>query len=669
MSARRLLLVSLAAIALLDAGRSYYARAGGAAPTRTLQSDAAVARSIVWPPGADVAPDSPLGARVYAQRCAVCHGADGKGNGPAAPSLRPRPRDFTRGVFKFKSTRSIEPPRLEDVRRSIRDGIGGTSMPAWRDLLSADEIDAVSEYVRTFGPIQAWTAPAGEESLAGLFANADAARGKKIYHDLSCFACHGEEGRGDGAAAPELRDVWKQPVGARDLTAPWNFRWGNAPATVYHWIAEGLSGTPMPVYSEVVEPQGIADLVAFLESIARVPPWQEGGELTRHDDPVERGKYLVRAGMCTLCHTPIDDDGIYQSKTHDLAGGMKIDAGAHGVFFAANLTPDNETGLGGRDEAQIAAAIQVGHARDRRLNYWAMPWMVYGSLRPDDALAIAAYLKTLPPVRNSIPQPLHYGTLETIARKALYPWPSAQPPRLTYAAGNFGREEGDGNERTALQPWLIRAQIACLLLALFAWMRLRSDSTAERRHGGATMILALLAFVVAAAAAFVERYPALGPMPPGPIVGGFAQTIAAADSPLRERGRYLFTISSCAFCHQGDGGGGNKVSWRAFGTAWSGNLTSHESGLGSWSDDDVVRVLRSGVRRDGRQIHWQSMPWDHFSNYNDEDLRSLVAYVRGLPAVERSRREAIAPAPGDCSDYTFWLRGGGDRSGCESSGG
>jgi cytochrome c oxidase cbb3-type subunit 2 len=55
-------------------------------------------------------PNAPLGARVYAQRCAVCHGPDGHGNGPAAPSMIPRPLDFTLGQFKHKSTPPGEPP-------------------------------------------------------------------------------------------------------------------------------------------------------------------------------------------------------------------------------------------------------------------------------------------------------------------------------------------------------------------------------------------------------------------------------------------------------------------------------------------------------------------------------------------------------------------------------
>jgi mono/diheme cytochrome c family protein len=244
------------------------------------------------------------------------------------------------------------------------------------------------------------------------------------------------------------------------------------------------------------------------------------------------------------------------------------------------------------------------------------------------------------------------------------------PERLVYASGNFGRDDDAAAEHTSMQTWLLRGQRLLLLIAAIAWVIARRGRREEQRHGGASMTAALLLFVGAAGIAFIERYPALGPIPPGPIVGSFATNIPAvpADDParqLRERGRYLFTISSCAFCHSGDGRGGNKVNWRGIGTVWSGNLTPHASGLGAWSDEDIARVLRSGVRRDGRQIHWQAMPWDSYSNYREEDLRSLIAYVRGMPSLAAATREALPPSSGDCADYTFWLGDENRRPGCD----
>jgi cytochrome c553 len=464
--------------------------------------------------------------------------------------------------------------------------------------------------------------------------------------------------------------VWKQPIAARDLTAPWTYRWGTDRETVYRWLANGISGTPMPGYIEVSDPGQLADVAAFLESSARLPPWQQKQvESGAADDPVKRGRYLVRAGMCGLCHTPFDAGGIYQAEAHELAGGVKIDVGAHGVYFSANLTPDEETGLGLRSVGEIVSAIQNGHTRRQRLNYWAMPWMVYGLLTADDATAIAAYLKSLPPIRNAVPPPLFYGTLETVARKLFYPWPTSSPARMVYASGNFARPEGERSSQS-LQSWLIRGQWAFAFVTLAGWLLSRRRGRGSRGHGGVPTTLALFLLIVAAAAAFVDRYPALTPMPAAPMIGAFARDIPAVgselvDAPSANRGRYLFAVSSCAFCHGGGGSGGNKVSWSTLGTVWSANLTPHPTGLGHWTDEQILRVLRSGVRGDGRPLHWRAMPWDHFSNYEEEDLRNLLAYMRQLPAIERSLPRVARPGRGDCSSYTFWLRGGDLEAGCE----
>src|SRR5204863_4129076 len=100
----RVFLVFGAALLALDAARSVYARVGYAEPKTMFDPDPKVYARIAWPPGADARPDAPAGARLFAQHCSQCHGPDGRGNGPAAPSMIPRPRDFTLGEFKYKTT-------------------------------------------------------------------------------------------------------------------------------------------------------------------------------------------------------------------------------------------------------------------------------------------------------------------------------------------------------------------------------------------------------------------------------------------------------------------------------------------------------------------------------------------------------------------------------------
>ena len=671
-SRSRVVLTVAILLVTLDTARSLYARLGTATPSRSWAADSSYAQPIVWPPGNDIAPDAPLGQRVYAQHCAVCHGPAGRGNGPAAPSLHPKPRDFSGGVFKLKSTADAAAPTLADIRVTIQRGMPGTSMPAWHDILSDAEIDAVAEHVRRFGPHTQWAAAGVRPPPPDVMATASAEQGRELYADLGCPACHGERGRGDGSAAKDLQDVWQQPAAPRDLTAPWTFRGGSSPEALYLRIALGVSGTPMPGYAEVAEPAQIAAVVAYVRSIARAPAWEQGGTLDgpgQSMDAAQRGEYLVHAGMCGLCHTPVDANGIYLANTHYLAGGMKVEAGAHGTFFTRNLTSDTETGLGQWTVEQIATAIRTGHTPTRRLNYWGMPWMVLGVLTHEDSVAIASYLKTLPPVRNRIPGTLHYGFLETVARKLTYGWPALMPQRLSYYAGNFGDEQPGALPRDLPQRLLIWAQILVLALGVVGFVLAPADASGSR---GQTIVTVLVLCGVGALLGVVDRYPAVDVLPADSVVTAFTSSIPQVNTDglaphlaaLLQRGRYLYTISSCPYCHNGNGGGGGKVNWAVLGTTWTRNLTAHPTGLAGWSDEAVLRALISGVSRDGRALHWQAMIWDHLSNYTVEDQHALLAYVRTLPPIDRTIPPPAPPSATDCTGDTFWIGTTNFEPGC-----
>ena len=83
---------------------------------------------------------------LFREHCVHCHGTTGNGLGPTATFLNPYPRDFRLGVFKFKSTPFGRKPTRTDLRRIIREGIMGTSMPSF-GLLKEDEIEALVDYV------------------------------------------------------------------------------------------------------------------------------------------------------------------------------------------------------------------------------------------------------------------------------------------------------------------------------------------------------------------------------------------------------------------------------------------------------------------------------------------------------------------------------------------
>jgi mono/diheme cytochrome c family protein len=102
--------------------------------------------------------------------------------------------------------------------------------------------------------------------------------------------------------------------------------------------------------------------------------------------------------------------------------------------------------------------------------------------------------------------------------------------------------------------------------------------------------------------------PALRVIPPEQIAHAVAGSIprpapTGSDSPehtaLAARGQYLYTVASCALCHGNDGAGGAKISWAAFGTLWSRNITpDRETGIGTWSPREIARAIRSGVTPD-----------------------------------------------------------------------
>jgi cytochrome c oxidase cbb3-type subunit 2 len=200
------------------------------------------------------------GAVVYARYCAGCHGATGDGKGPAAPMLITKPRDFTSGTFKFRSTPTGSLPTDEDLYRIVTRGVYGTSMPEW-SLLSERERLAVVAYVKGFYP--EWTTRASEDPIAiprppASFGTPEAvARGRELYALLECSTCHGESGRGDGPSAGQLPpDVWGHPQKPFDFTKG-RLKSGPTVQDVYRTFMTGVGGTAMPSYADIFgEPDG-----------------------------------------------------------------------------------------------------------------------------------------------------------------------------------------------------------------------------------------------------------------------------------------------------------------------------------------------------------------------------------------------------------------------------
>ena len=365
------ILVFGAVLLALDVGRSIWARVALEFPSAEYRPDPALYADLTWPPGANLDRDTPLGTRVFAQRCAVCHGPDGKGNGPAAPSMFPRPRDFSSGIFKYKSTAAGEPPTDQDLVRAVRDGLPSSAMPYFAGLLSAEELAAVVQQVKSFST--AFSQPGRPIDIPPsiLSSPESVARGKALFTSQGCAACHGDDGRGGQG----FDDGSGHQVFARDLTAPWTFRGGSQPEDIWLRLTTGIMPGPMPAYADVLSADARWDLANFVVSLARTPPWEKGGSFGGGGfaaDLSQRGEYLTRWKMCGLCHTAIDRTGIYNVDGADLAGGMRVGYYPHGVSVSRNLTSDPETGLGRRSVPQIVSALRDGQAPDRVLNPFAM---------------------------------------------------------------------------------------------------------------------------------------------------------------------------------------------------------------------------------------------------------------------------------------------------------
>ena len=120
------------------------------------------------------------------------------------------------------------------------------------------------------------------------------------------------------------------------------------------------------------------------------------------DAQLARGKYLVIVAGCSDCHTPGALLGAPDMKRYLGGSDVGFAIPGLGVFVGENLTPDKETGLGDWTSEQIIAAIRTGKTPEGRDLSPVMPFAAFSHLADADAEAIAAFLKSLPPVSNKV---------------------------------------------------------------------------------------------------------------------------------------------------------------------------------------------------------------------------------------------------------------------------
>ena len=122
-------------------------------------------------------------------------------------------------------------------------------------------------------------------------------------------------------------------------------------------------------------------------------------EFPQSADAIARGEYLLTAGGCLSCHR-----GQSSEDDTSLSGGLALETD-FGTFYAPNITPDPETGIGNWSARDFLLALKHGRTPDGSFYYPAFPYLAYAGLTDRDALAIGAYLMSLEPVVNEVPEP------------------------------------------------------------------------------------------------------------------------------------------------------------------------------------------------------------------------------------------------------------------------
>lgn len=206
-------------------------------------------------------PAKPDGARLYAQRCSACHGADGRG-GVGVPLALPA----------FLS--SVDDAYL---RKTVRLGRPGRVMPAFSQLTDT-EVDAIVVHIRSW-PGQKPPRTHVRDRIAG-----NAARGKTLYarHCTACHGAHGEGGHGTGVTLSRPRSA---PILAPALNNP-GFLAAASDAQIKTTLVRGREGTPMRSFlKQGLKERDIDDIVAYVRAFEQLPP-PLGARVLESESPV-----------------------------------------------------------------------------------------------------------------------------------------------------------------------------------------------------------------------------------------------------------------------------------------------------------------------------------------------------------------------------------------------
>lgn len=258
------------------------------------------------------------GRVAYLQYCRACHGEKGDGKGPAASGLRPPPRDFTQGSFKFGGVLDQKLPRDEDLVRIVRAGLHGTAMVGWE--VPDRKLDEIIQYIKTLSPKWREDDAVGDPVTVpkdpwGEARKAEAIeRGKQLYHGFAqCLGCHAAYAPKQyiydaskatlGTGTTDFRPDMYQPeikdseYGVKVLPPDFLFNElrsiekGSELHDLYRILVAGVTGAAMPAWNPVTLPNKEADIYAlawYVRSLADLkgtPGAEELRQRLAHEPP------------------------------------------------------------------------------------------------------------------------------------------------------------------------------------------------------------------------------------------------------------------------------------------------------------------------------------------------------------------------------------------------
>jgi mono/diheme cytochrome c family protein len=204
----------------------------------------------------------------YRRYCVGCHGELGDGNGEVAQWIDPRPRDFTLGVFKCRSTPTGTLPTDQDLYDTIARGLDRSNMPPWNTFTKEERANLVA-WIKHYSPRWQTEKPGtpiqipAEPEVTPERVKA----GEEVFGRVQCWKCHGVQGMANGPSASTLQDDLGRPILPYNFAEGGRFKCGTTDSDLYKIFMTGLDGTPMPSFSDNIKPDEAWDLVFYLRSL------------------------------------------------------------------------------------------------------------------------------------------------------------------------------------------------------------------------------------------------------------------------------------------------------------------------------------------------------------------------------------------------------------------